>query len=102
MTVDTPMWAGAKPVIMEVWTRADSPFLDVTEATLDQLATSTEYPQVELVRRDLDGDAVVADQRGARSVPTYFVNGHRLRGAQSASAILRLVRMELADLEVTP
>jgi hypothetical protein len=97
-----PMWAvGPKPVTLEVWTHPGSPFRDLVKETLAQLATTPEHAQVQVVHRDLKAEPEVAARRGLRSAPTYFVNGHRLRGAQSAPTIMRLIRMELADQEGT-
>ena len=109
-TPASPMWTGADvPAMLEIWVDPKSPLMDVVEVTLAQVAASPEYAQLKVVRQDLSTQATLAASRGVRSVPTYFVNGHRLRGAQSSGAILRLVRMEIADhtahaarAEVTP
>lgn len=42
-------------------------------------------------------DRALAAQVGVRSLPTFFVNGYRLRGAQSAGAVQRLLTLELLD-----
>ena len=42
-------------------------------------------------------DRALAAQVGVRSLPTVFVNGYRLRGAQSALAVQRLLTLELLD-----
>ncbi|MFM2246805.1 MAG: hypothetical protein RL071_2879 [Pseudomonadota bacterium] len=42
-------------------------------------------------------DRALAAQIGVRSLPTVFVNGYRLRGAQSALAVQRLLTLELLD-----
>lgn len=42
-------------------------------------------------------DRALAAQIGVRSLPTFFVNGYRLRGAQSAAAVQRLLTLELLD-----
>ena len=39
-------------------------------------------------------DRLLAEQVGVRATPTWFVNGYRLRGAQSARALDRLVQLE--------
>lgn len=41
-------------------------------------------------------DAALAAPRGVRVTPTWFVDGYRLRGAQSANAIQRVIDMERA------
>lgn len=49
------------------------------------------------VRSQLAVDTHEAERVGVRSSPTWFVDGFRLRGAQSAEAIGTLVQRELAD-----
>lgn len=39
-------------------------------------------------------DQLLASQIGVRATPTWFVNGYRLRGAQSPSSVDRLVQLE--------
>lgn len=45
----------------------------------------------------IDGDLTLATQVGVRVAPSWFVDGYRLRGAQSATAIQQVINRELAD-----
>ena len=42
-------------------------------------------------------DAVAPEPIGVRSRPTWFINGHRFRGAQTARTLGRFINFELLD-----
>jgi hypothetical protein len=44
-----------------------------------------------------DADAVAPEPIGVRSRPTWFINGHRFRGAQTPRTLGRFINFELLD-----
>ena len=42
-------------------------------------------------------DVAAPDKLEVRSRPTWFINGHRFRGAQSTTILKRFIEFELAD-----
>jgi len=52
---------------------------------------------MEAARTAASERSALADSLGVRSTPTWFVDGHRLRGAQSVRAIGRLVELQRLD-----
>lgn len=44
-----------------------------------------------------NADATSAENLGVRSRPTWFINGHRFRGAQTARTLGRFVNFEILD-----
>jgi len=44
-------------------------------------------------------DVEPSPELGVRSRPTWFINGHRFRGTQSAETLARFIRLEVLDLD---
>ncbi len=61
------------------------------------LATYEAARSSEAIAARLAEDRALAARIEVRSAPSFFVNGYRLRGAQSASALNRLISLELLD-----
>jgi protein-disulfide isomerase len=53
--------------------------------------------QSDVTSKRIDRDLVLAEQVGVRVVPSWFVDGYRLRGAQSAGAIQGVINLERID-----
>jgi len=75
--------------------------IDVVAVTLvdqglDRARFDTDRDSGEVFVR-IDADIVLAKQVGVRVAPSWFVDGYRLRGAQSAIAIQKVIVVELTD-----
>ena len=86
--------------------RGDDPFagdalegiaLDLESKGLDLTRWRTDRSDPSLAAR-LDADQAYGPSIGVRAVPTWFINGYRLRGAQSADALARVLLMETDPL----
>lgn len=84
------------PPRVTIYRDADGPMQDRVAATLQAL--NEEFgDQIDL--RVYDTDVAPPADLGVRSRPTWFVNGHRFRGAQSARVLSRFIKFEILDAE---
>jgi hypothetical protein len=82
------------PVQLHLYRDAEGPFHVETSANLEALSAQF-GDQIALTIREAD---VVPDPSiGVRSRPTWFINGHRFRGAQTSVTLARFIAFELLD-----
>ena len=92
--------------------RGPSPVAGEHAQVAEELAQGLVAGGLELARwqTDLQGTAVAsvgegrirAQRLGIQATPTWFIDGHRLRGAQSRLTLMRIVDSELSDLPPAP
>ena len=79
---------------VDIYRDKAGPFNEATQASIDELRTRY-GPSLEVREYDITTDPSAS--LGVRSRPTWFINGHRFRGAQSLNALTRFIDLELAD-----
>ncbi len=85
------------PVTVHLWTDGAGLFKAETDAAKRDLEERF-GEKVKWVVHAADESA--PPHLGVRSRPTWFINGHRLRGAQSARTIGRLIQFELVPTDL--
>jgi hypothetical protein len=82
------------PVQLHLYRNAEGPFQTETSATLEALSTQFGHQLNVTIR---EADIVPEPSIGVRSRPTWFINGHRFRGAQTSTTLARFIAFELLD-----
>ena len=82
------------PVKLHLYRDADGPFRAETAATIKAL---TAQFGVEVALTIREADVVPDPSLGVRSRPTWFINGHRFRGAQTSGTLARYIALDLLD-----
>ena len=82
------------PVTVHLYRDEDGPFAKDTRGTQQVLS---ERFGVRLVWTVHNAGSTPAEELGVRSRPTWFINGHRFRGSQSAQTLGRFINFELLD-----
>jgi len=69
---------------------------DLGDATLARIASSHGVKMTAAHHTSLDDDHALASSLGVVATPVFFVNGHKVVGAQSAEAFKKIIDSELA------
>ncbi len=84
------------PVQIHLFRDRNGPFSKETKATLGGLNLRF---GTEIAVTISEAEIVPAPGLGVRARPTWFINGHRFRGAQSENTLARFVAFELMDVK---
>ena len=81
-------------VQVHLYRETDGPFTAITDQTLQ--AIKRRFP-TGVQFTILDQGTPAPEALGVRSRPTWFINGHRFRGSQSADILGRYIQLEVQD-----